>query len=176
MLIGLTGGLAAGKSEAAKFFSQHGFKVLVFSDVLRHEAALRGIAPTRENLQDLGIQIRKETQNDAILAEKLLLLVKGNCVVDGIRNTAEIDALSKHPHFVLLGITAPADIRYKRLQLRKRLGDPQTYSAFVHLDNRELKGETPAFEIQKCLSRATIISNEQDFATFHSTLLNQIKH
>ncbi len=167
MLIGLTGGLAAGKSEAAQYLAKkHGFTLLVFSDVLREEAKKRGIEPTRENLQTLGIALRKETGNDAILAEKLLLLLKGKTVVDGIRNTAEIRALRRHSPFLLLAIDALPQIRFERLTSRKRPGDPTTMATFTENDKREYLGIIPAFEIGKCmrLASATI---KNDFTLEH---------
>ena len=58
MIIGLTGANASGKGEAAGYLKSKGFAYYSLSDILREEAKLRGIEPSRENLIKLGNELR----------------------------------------------------------------------------------------------------------------------
>ena len=149
MIVGLTGPIAAGKTTAARFL--HGFLYYTYSDILRAEAKKRGIPETRENLQKLGTDLKKG--NPGILSELILSQSKGKDVVaDGIRTTDEIDALRKAGNAVIIGITADQEIRYKRLLLRQRKGDPSSFQEFLRIDNAENSGAREGQNIAACLS------------------------
>lgn len=60
MIIGLTGTLRAGKGVVSDFLKQKGFVYLSLPDELREMAKERKIELTRENLQNLGNQMREE--------------------------------------------------------------------------------------------------------------------
>ena len=172
MIIGLTGGFASGTSEAAAYLKQkYGFAILVFSDVLRQEAKKRHIEPTRENLQQLGIKLREESGDDAIIALKLITLIKGNAAVDGVRNPSEIKALRRAADFFLIGIEASPIVRFRRLAMRARGGDPLSYEEFLTLDTKELDGDVAAFAIRKCLTMTdATIRNESPLEQFFKAI------
>jgi len=75
MIIGLTGSLAAGKGVVSDFLKENGFDYLSLSNELREIAKERKIELTRENLQDLGNNLREES-GSGVLAEKILLKIK----------------------------------------------------------------------------------------------------
>ena len=60
MIIGLTGKNASGKGEVANYLKTKGFVYYSLSDVLREEATKRGLEHTRDNLINLGNELRKK--------------------------------------------------------------------------------------------------------------------
>ncbi|HLC97145.1 MAG TPA: AAA family ATPase [Candidatus Nanoarchaeia archaeon] len=152
MIIGITGPIAAGKSVVAAYLRTKGFEGYVYSDILRTEAKRWNIEETRENLQKLGNRLKQRSGNPAILSKKLLALIhSGRTVVDGIRTVDEIQELRKGKDVLIWGIVAPPRIRFRRLFLRKREGDPKSYSQFKHIDNAENRGKTKGQNINACL-------------------------
>jgi len=162
MIIGLTGTMGCGKGEVVKYLKKKGFEHYIYSDILREIAKSRNIGPTRENLQKLGNEIKKDSKNLGILSKKLFQKIKTDkAIVDGIRNPDEIRELRKGKEVYIIGITASQRIRFNRLRKRGREGDPETFSQFKILDNLENRGKTKGQEINKCLKMAdfTIIND-----------------
>ena len=60
MIIGLTGKNAAGKGEVAEYLKKKGFVYYSLSDVIREEATEKGLEHSRENLINLGNELRKK--------------------------------------------------------------------------------------------------------------------
>src|SRR5262245_52162171 len=127
MILGLTGKNAAGKGEVVRFLATRSFRPHSLSDEVRQDLERTGTPSTRENLIERGRALRAEF-GPGVLAERILahLDESSHHVVDSIRNPAEIMVLRRHPDFLLLGITAPLEIRYARLRARARPGDPET--------------------------------------------------
>jgi len=154
MIIGLTGTMASGKGEITNYLKEKGFEQYVFSDIIREEAKKRSLQPTRSNLQKIGDLLRKEYNNEGIIAKKLLEKIKTKkAVVDGIRNSKEVLELKKSGKFYLIAIISPQKLRYERLKTRKRPGDPDSFEEFKLLDEKENKG-LGTQEINKCIKLA----------------------
>ena len=161
MIMGLTGTMSAGKGEVVKYLKSKGFEHYVYSDILKEIAEQRNIEPTRENLQKLGNDIKKEERNLGILSKKIIEKIETDkAIADGVRNPDEIRELRKKKA-IILAITAPQRLRFKRLKERNREGDPKTFSEFKRLDNLENRGKTKGQEINKCLKMAdfTIVND-----------------
>ncbi|MCK4495166.1 MAG: AAA family ATPase, partial [Candidatus Aminicenantes bacterium] len=84
-LIGLTGTNGAGKGEAAAFFKKKGYVYFSLSDLLREELQKKGKQVTRDNLIEIGNNLRKKISHD-ILAKRVMKKIKGRAVIDSIRN------------------------------------------------------------------------------------------
>jgi dephospho-CoA kinase len=136
IVIGLTGPNASGKGEAAKFLAGHGFAVRSLSDVVREEAARRGLEPTRDNLIRVGVEIRS-LEGPGALARRILAGLGPRAVVDSIRNPGEVAVLRTLKHFLLLGIDAPQALRFERSLRRGRTGDGATLAEFARKEARE---------------------------------------
>jgi len=138
MLIGLTGKNAAGKGEVAKLLRESGYEYHSLSDILREELTKRKQQVTRENLIQIGNQLRTE-YGAGVLAEKTLQkLTPGNsAAVDSIRNPFEVEVLRRRDDFFLIAVDADPKIRFERLKNRAREGDPTTYDLFLELEARE---------------------------------------
>lgn len=131
----MTGPNAAGKGEVSAYLRALGFAVHSLSDVVRDEAAAQGLPPEREHLIRIGTLLR-EHGGPGVLAERLLPRLGSRDVVDSIRNPAEVATLRRVPGFVLVGVEAPAALRFIRSRLRARPGDPE---AFAEFESRELQ-------------------------------------
>jgi len=176
MIIGLTGANASGKGEAAGYLKSKGFEYYSLSDILREEAGRRKIEPSRENLIKLGNELRKE-KGASVLADLAVKKIKDkkDCVVDSIRNPFEIKALRKLKGFTLIGIDAPAEIRFKRAMERKRQGDPETIEDFIEKEKKENTQSSTSQQLENCLKSADIlIVNNSSLENLHKKIDEKI--
>lgn len=157
MIIGLTGANASGKGEAAGYLKSKGFEYRSLSDILREEAKARGLEPSRDNLIRLGNELR-EKNGPSVLAMLAAKKIddKRNYVVDSIRNPFEIEALRKIKNFILIGIDAPAEIRFERAVARSRKGDPETLEEFIEKEKKENIPSPTNQQLENCLKMADI--------------------
>jgi dephospho-CoA kinase len=144
-----------------------GFTVHSLSDIVREEAAVRGLAPEREHLIRVGTELR-ERGGPAILAERLLPRLGARDVVDSIRNPGEVAALRRVPGFVLLGVTAPEPVRFVRSRSRARPGDPATFEEFVARERQENSANPAGQQLAATLALADhVIENDADLPALH---------
>jgi dephospho-CoA kinase len=141
-VIVLAGMPGAGKSLASTVAKQSGIPVFVSGDVVRLEAKMRGLEPTRTNLGRLMLEIR-EREGMGAIARRLLPLIKEivspMVVYEGARNMEEIDELKKHYTVFGVAIHASPRSRYRRLLRRRRQDQPKNWKQFLERDNRELR-------------------------------------
>jgi dephospho-CoA kinase len=136
LVLGVTGPNAAGKGEVSDYLRAQGFAVHSLSDIVREESAARGLPPEREHLIRIGTLLR-EHHGPGVLAERLIPRLGTRDVVDSIRNPAEVDRLRGVPGFFLLGVDAPAEVRFARSRLRARPGDPKSLEEFTKREQQE---------------------------------------
>jgi len=163
MIIGLTGRIAAGKGQIVNYLLEKGFSYTTISNLVREEAAKRGIGITRENLQNLGNEVRKEEGANAWI-KRLVSNIKENeeYIVDGIRNSAEVEELRKQRYFFLISVDAPQKIRFERMLKRAKPSDPKTWDDFLSIDKRDFGEENPnGQQVGKCMKLAdfTIVND-----------------
>ena len=158
MIIGLTGSLASGKDAVVDILKRKGFICLSLSDEVREEAKARGIELTRENLQILGNEMRKNEGNE-ILAQKVLRKVSDpqkHYIINGIRNTAEVRELKNWPSFYLIAVDAPQQMRFQRMMQRNRPSDPKNFYDFMRLDaiDQGKDQDDSGQQVKKCVEIA----------------------
>lgn len=187
MIIGLTGKNASGKGETAKYLQKKGFIYYSLSDVIREEATKRSLEHSRENLINLGNELRKkfgasylaQQINNKILNTKKLFSEKSFFVVDSIRNPYEVKELMKNNDFVLIGISAPIELRFERLLKRNRLGDAKTLEEFKQQEDKEnLKSDTNQQLDETFKLAKVIIVNDSSLELLHNkinVLLKKLK-
>ncbi|MFQ5474768.1 MAG: AAA family ATPase [Candidatus Nanoarchaeia archaeon] len=148
MIICVTGTIASGKGKVAELIRDKGFEHHSFSLEIRAVARERGIEINRTNLSKLGEALKKE-KNRSVLGERVVEKLKKhpekNFIIDGMRDLEELRCLRDYEkesgvRVVLLAVDAPQELRFKRLQSRKRHGDPETFEEFRKIDDREFKG------------------------------------
>ncbi len=155
-MLGLTGANASGKGAVATYLQGLGFAFHSLSDIVREEAVRRGLPPEREHLILVGNLLRS-LQGAGALARHVLPRLGARDVVDSIRNPAEVEVLRVLPHFVLLGISAPIDLRFARALSRARAGDPRTLDEFLARERQE-EGDLPtAQQLSATLALADLV-------------------
>lgn len=168
LVIGLTGTIASGKATVANFLKQKGFTLQVLSALISEELKKEGKEITRSSLQDRGNQLRIEFGGKALaeLALKKHQSYSTPLVIDGIRNLDEIKYLRENANFYLIGIDAPIELRWNRLQKRNRDIDLLNHDKFILDDARDRGFNEPlnGQQVGMCLVQADfLINNDEDF-------------
>ena len=161
MIIGLTGKNGAGKTKVATYLKSKGFEFISLSDILREEVKKVGLDERREILTKTGNELRKKF-GGGILAVKALEKIKqgNNYCIDSIRNPDEITELKNLKNFLLVGISAKIELRYKRVLERNRIGENISFEKFKELEEIENSEDEKKQQLNKCLELAdTTIEN-----------------
>lgn len=142
IVIGLVGPIASGKGFLGKYLEDRGFFYTSTSDRVRDEAKRRGIDSARENLQDIGNQLREDF-GVAVLVERCLILIPDETklvVIDGMRNPGEVRFVKDKLDGQIVGVDAPVALRLKwYLERAKRRGeDGVTEADFWRANSRDL--------------------------------------
>jgi dephospho-CoA kinase len=118
LVVGFSGGIAAGKTTAAHFLEREGFAYtrvsLVIDDVLKS----RGEELTRENRQRVGLELHNEKGQRWLCRKAIerLGLVPDRIVIDGLRWPADVQYLQERfgARFRHIHISAAYEIRRQR--------------------------------------------------------------
>jgi dephospho-CoA kinase len=168
--LGLTGPNSAGKGEVAAYLSRNGFEIHSLSDIVREEALESGLTTGRGDLILTGNLLREEG-GPGVLAERILSRLHGRDVIDSIRNPAEVEILRKLPHFLLLGVWAPVEVRFERSLARGRAGDPATLAEFRAREEEENSSDPNAQQLQATFRMADRrLTNDGDLDQLHRAL------
>jgi len=148
IIFGLTGKNASGKGTVAEILKEKEFLYHSLSDSLRDELKLLKRDETRENLIDIGNELRKHG-GPGVLADKLIpkLNSESNHIVDSIRNPLEVLSLKKESslrRFFLISVDANAKLRYDRLCSRGRIGDTDSWETFIEQEKQEENNDDPS--------------------------------
>ncbi len=147
IVFGLTGKNASGKGTVAEILKKKNFTYHSLSDSLRDELKSLKKEETRENLIDIGNELR-EKGGPGVLADKLIpkLNFENNHIVDSIRNPLEVISLRKETllrRFFLISVDANSRLRYDRLCSRGRIGDTDSWEKFVEQEKKEENVDDP---------------------------------
>lgn len=148
MILGVTGHLASGKDTVGEVLKEKGFHHISLSDFIREEAKKRRIKDTRENLINLGNELRKK-HGPGILARLALQKIEWdkNYVVTSIRNPVEVEVLRTKTNFALISVNASQKMRWERMQSRKttsKRGDElDTLDEFKRREQQEAESTDP---------------------------------
>jgi dephospho-CoA kinase len=167
LVLGITGPNAAGKGEVSAHLMTRGFDVHSLSDIVREEAAARNLPPEREHLIRIGTLLR-EQGGLGVLAERLIPRLGARDVVDSIRNPAEVAALRRVPGFVLVGVDAPAELRFARSRSRARPGDPESFAEFLARERQENSANPAGQQLTATFTLADrVLENSGDLNALH---------
>jgi len=172
MIVGLTGRNASGKGVVADFLRERGFVFHSLSDIIRDDLRERNSEVTRENLIEAGRRLRK-TYGASVLADRILAKLEPdkNYVIDSFRNPYEVEAFRRAGHYVLVDVTADAEIRFKRIQERKRESDPMTLDAFMECEQREDDTSDSAQQLTRTAQLADLkIENNGSLDALHERI------
>ena len=179
MIIGLTGSNCSGKDTVAEYIvKNHGYGHFSLSDVIREIMAEEGIEPIRENLIVFGTKLRAENGN-GVLAKKVLQKIESgkNYCITSIRHSDEVLELKKRKDFVLINVDAPIEIRFDRMQKRKRPGDPQALDKFIELEKKESQSEGSGQQLTKtaAMSDITFINDSNSISSLKRSIDELLK-
>lgn len=159
-LIGLTGTNGAGKGEVAAYLVKKGYAHFSLSDIIREKLEEEEAEADRDNLIRKGNELRRKGGPD-ILARLALERVRGNAVIDSIRNPREVAYLKKQAGFILLAIDAPPSLRFERVQKRGRNESARTLEEFIQKEAEENRSDADAQQLRTCMGMADVtITND----------------
>jgi len=174
MIIGLTGTNASGKTTVVKHLVSKHFEHYSLSDILRDELNKRDVEPTRENLIQIGNELR-ENFGASILADRVKIkFSKSNAVIDSIRNPGEVKSLKQLPNFSLIAVDAPVELRFHRASSRKRVENATNLDEFIDMENREKSIHINHQNISECIQLADFkLQNDNNLEKLYRSI-NQI--
>jgi len=191
--VGVVGQIACGKGVLVDYLIKKlGFVSFSLSSILHEELKKRNIKEfTRKTLQDMGDGLRRR-YGDEVLARRAIEVLKAQkkdrVVIEGIRNPGEIEFLKKNPSFILIGVKANRELRFKRLLERTKPWDPKNWNDFVKVDRRDLGvgQKKSGQQVGKCLAYCDyVLTNNKEPKDFHRKVeklmkrvfkLNSVKH
>ncbi|MBA3046659.1 MAG: flagellar hook-basal body complex protein FliE [Candidatus Thermoplasmatota archaeon] len=137
IIVGMPG---VGKDVFVQSALEIGFSKISMGDVVRQYAADMGLGASDSSIGGFATSQRKE-HGAAIWAQRTLdAMPKGDVIIDGSRSLDEIASFreSLGSGVKVLAITAPLEIRFRRLVQRGRQDDPSSLEDFERRDRREL--------------------------------------
>jgi dephospho-CoA kinase len=137
LVVGMPG---SGKEEFVSQASSTGYSVVRMGDVVRAEAAKRGLKMDDQSVGGFAAEERKQ-HGPSIWAERTLAVVKEDkCIIDGPRSLEEVERFRQAfgQKMLLVAVFAPERARFQRLSLRGRTDDPKNVEDFRRRDRREL--------------------------------------
>jgi dephospho-CoA kinase len=154
----------------ASYLATRGFEIHSLSDVVRAEAARADLPPDRENLIRIGTRLRRQG-GAGVLAEMLLPQLRPRSVVDSIRNPGEVAVLRQLPGFVLVGVDAPDELRFRRSVERGRAGDATTLDEFREREREENTSDPRAQQLDATFRLADhVLHNDGDLQALRSAV------
>lgn len=157
-IIGITGTLGAGKGTIVDYLvSKKGFVHYSVRDYLSNELEKKGIEVNRDNLVNLGNELRAKYGSSYIVEELFKEAEKSgkDAVIESIRTVGEIEALRKKGNFDLFAVDAKPEVRFERITKRKSATDNVSFEKFLVDEEKEMESEDPNKQnLRKCISLA----------------------
>ena len=183
-IIGFTGALGSGCTYFAKGLAEyHGYEYCSLSEPIHRTIKQAGRKPSSKNLQDMGNELRAKHGLDILVRISLEEVEQElgkrenaakpvGLVVDGIRNTAEVDALRTWPQFYLVSVHANKALRKQRVLASG--GRCATDNEFLEADKRDAdEQETYGQQVRACNYLSDIIILNEDEISQHAELNRQ---
>lgn len=186
LILGVVGQIASGKGILVKYLTEKlGFTAFSLSSIVHEELEKKGCEKfTRKTLQDVGDELRRENGDD-VLAQRIIKAIneqkKDRIVIEGIRNPGEIEFLKKNSSFILIGVKANRELRFKRVLSRGKDWDPKNYEEFLKVDRRDIGigQQKSGQQVGKCLDYCDyVLMNNKDIGDFERKIekyLNNVK-
>lgn len=166
-VFGLTGKNAAGKGEVANYLKTKSFSYFSLSDAIRDEAKIKGLDESRETLIKIGNKMREEG-GPGILAIRTREKIKGDSIIDSIRNPKEVEELKKINGFKLIKVDAPIEIRFQRAMERGRVENANSLEEFKAMEEKENSDNPNAQQLNKTIELADMsINNDGTLEDLH---------
>jgi dephospho-CoA kinase len=124
-VVALVGMPGSGKSEVAKVFAEHGYRLVRFGDITDDEVRKRGLELRERNERAVRESLRAEHGMAAYAMLNMprieSALETSNVVLDGLYSWEEYKYLADrlNGRLEIVAVWAPPQLRYRRLQSRK---------------------------------------------------------
>lgn len=178
-VIGVIGLNGSGKDEVVKYLNQkYGVPLISVGDLVREIARQRGIAPLRENLDNITREYF-ERFGEGYFMRAIVDTIRQNhwktAGISGIRSPQDIailkDAFGKDFILIHVYITDPR-VRYERVMKRGSARDKIDYTEFLKQD--QISEEL--FKINEAVKQADYsISNDGSLEDLHQQIENVIE-
>jgi deoxycytidylate deaminase len=158
MIVGIAGMLGAGKGTIAEFLvKERSFKHLSVREFLIEEIQRRRLEVNRDSMVLVANDLRAKF-GPGYIAEQLYeraVKIGGDCVIESLRCAGEVDALRKKGSFVLFGVDADIETRYRRIVERGSSTDRVSFERFVADEQRESNLTDPTKgNLRRCVDMA----------------------
>lgn len=143
ILIGLVGHPSSGKDTVSAYLMEkYDFRQSSGGEFLRFYIKEHNLGePTRELMHEVANKLRSENGPDYLI--KISLENQHpRLVLNGIRTNIEAETLKKQGG-ILIALTAPIEVRYKRAGERGRIGDGVSFEEFKKIEEIESKNSDP---------------------------------
>ncbi len=166
--LGLVGTNGSGKSSASSYLVEKGFVWVSLSDVVRKTVSEKGLSESRETLIATANQLKAEHGQDFLAREafKSAEALGQPVVFDSVRNIAEVQYLVAQG-VQMIGVDAPAELRFSRIASRRRPGDDLDFETFKRLDDQENYGHSSGQNIYAAMDACQAhLTNSGELADF----------
>lgn len=158
IIIGITGTNGAGKDTIVEYLvREKGFVHFSVKSLLIEELNTRSLPLNRISMINLANELRKEYGSNYLVEKLYTQATKTNSdtVIESLRNPSEVEWMKKKESFILFGINADIDIRYKRIRIRNGEKDNVSMEQFIEQENFERNsGLSTGQNIDRCLQLA----------------------
>ena len=135
-----TGLGGSGKTIFTDIAKELGFFVISFGDVVREEVQQHGLPLTTENDRKMANWFNANDDNMKLLVEKAIRKIPhgvSTIVIDGHVTVTEVRHLKRFGDVKIVAITAPEDVRFRRLLKRGRI-DTDELNEIIEKERREI--------------------------------------
>jgi dephospho-CoA kinase len=158
IIIGITGTLGAGKGTIVDYLKKKGFKHYSVRHFIVEEIKKRGLPVIRDNMVVVANNLREQFGPSYIVEILYERAVKqgGNCIIESIRTTGEIQGLRKKGRFYLLAVDAEPKLRYERIRKRNDAqSDKVDFDKFMDDERKEsISDDAGKQNLVKCIQMA----------------------
>ncbi len=146
MILGITGTNGSGKGAVVDYLVQKkGFTHYSVRDLIIEEVKKRGLELNRINIGNTGTAMRKE-YGPNYFAETFIARAREagieDFIIESIRTLSESASLHAHGGF-MVGVDAPLELRYSRIQSRGSVTDQVSLEDFRHQEDIEYSPKDP---------------------------------
>lgn len=183
-IYGLSGTNGAGKDTVGDALAEQGWLFVSVSDMLREEAAKRGLPVERDTLRTISAQWRRELGLGALIDKSVEHFktqdsnYKG-LVMSSLRNPGEVIRVHELGGKVIW-VDADPQVRYQRIYSRQRSAeDSKTFEQFLSEEQAEMShsGDEATLNMAKVKDKADIFlqNNGNDVEVFKKIALKQVQ-
>lgn len=168
----LTGMPGAGKEEFVRVALERGYQVVRMGDVVRQEAAARGLVMSDQEIGGFASAERRENGPGIWAVRCVPMIGDRDTVIDGSRSPYELEVFRKElgRKMRLVAIHTSPSERYVRLMRRDRHDAPRSEEDFRQRDEREL-----GWGLGDLIAQADLmIENEGTLDEFHRKVAEEL--